>query len=77
MDPFFYAAAYLRAWAFETHLRRELRERFGELWFEEREAGALLRSLWRQGQRRPADELLEELNGAELDFGALLEEFDA
>jgi hypothetical protein len=75
VDPFFYAAAYLRAWAFETHLRRELRERFGELWFEEADAGALLRSLWREGQRQPADELLAELNGAELDFGALLEEF--
>ena len=75
VDPFFYAAAYLRAWAFETHLRRELNERFGALWFEERAAGALLRSLWREGQRRPAHELLTDLNGAELDLGALLDEF--
>ena len=30
VDPFFYVARYLRAWALETHLRRELRERFGE-----------------------------------------------
>ena len=76
VDPFFYAAAYLRAWALETHLRKELRERFGELWSEDEQAGALLRSLWRQGQRQPADELLADLNGAELDFAALLEEFD-
>ena len=40
VDPFFYCAAYLRAWALETHLRRELRERFGELWFEEPRAPA-------------------------------------
>jgi len=73
VDPFFYVAAYLRAWALETHLRRELRERFGELWFDEREAGALLRTLWRDGQRHPADELLRNLNGAELDFSALAE----
>jgi hypothetical protein len=77
VDPFFYAAAYLRAWALETHLRKELRERYGELWFESAEAGGLLRSLWREGQRRPAHELLADLNGAELDFGALLEEFGA
>jgi hypothetical protein len=75
VDAFFYAAAYLRAWALETHLRRELRERFGEGWFEDPGAGALLRTLWSQGQRRPADELLAELNGVELDFGALLAEF--
>jgi hypothetical protein len=75
VDPFFYVAAYLRAWALETHLRRELRERFGELWFEDPEAGALLRRLWSAGQREPAHELLRELNGAQLDFSALEAEF--
>jgi hypothetical protein len=75
VDAFFYVAAYLRAWALETHLRRELRERFGELWFEQREAGALLRELWSAGQREPAHELLRSLNGAELDFSALEAEF--
>jgi hypothetical protein len=73
VDAFFYAAAYLRAWALETHLRRELRERFGELWFEDRRAGELLRELWSAGQRQPADELLRQLTGAELDFSALLD----
>ena len=73
VDPFFYVAAYLRAWALETHLRRELRERFGELWFEDPRAGALLRELWSTGQRERADELLRRLTGAELDFSALLD----
>lgn len=77
VDPFFYAARYLRAWAFETHLRALLAERFGPAWFEQREAGALLRELWAQGQRRPADELLAELGGGELDFGVLREELGA
>jgi hypothetical protein len=72
VDPFFYAAAYLRAWALETHLRRALHERFGELWFEDPRAGALLRELWSTGQREPAHELLRRLTGAELDFSALL-----
>ncbi len=73
VDPFFYVAAYLRAWALETHLRRELHDRFGELWFEDPQAGALLRELWSSGQRESADELLRRLTGAELDFSALLD----
>jgi len=72
LDPGFYVACYLRAWALETHLRAHLRERFGERWFERREAGDALRALWRDGQRLSAEELLAELTGAELDFGALL-----
>jgi hypothetical protein len=72
VDPFFYAARYLRAWAFETHLRALLRERFGERWFAEPEAGALLREWWSRGQSANADELLAELTGARLDFSVLL-----
>lgn len=72
VDAFFYAARYLRAWAFETHLRALLRERHGPSWFAERAAGDELRALMREGQRRPAHELLAELRGAELDFSALL-----
>jgi hypothetical protein len=71
VDPFFYAARYLRAWALETHLRRLLSDRFGESWFAEPEAGALLRSLWRDGQARDADELLGELSGERLDLAAV------
>lgn len=74
VDAFFYAAAYIRAWALETHVRRLLHERFGELWFEEPEAGELLIALWRQGQSMRGDELLHELTGAELDFSALLDD---
>jgi len=73
VDPFFYVAAYLRAWALETHLRREMRDRFGDLWFEDRRAGEVLRELWSGGQREPAHELLRRLTGAELDFSALLD----
>ena len=45
VDPGFYCACYLRAWALETHLRAYLRERFGPAWFDEREAGDVLRQL--------------------------------
>jgi len=74
VDPFFYAARYLRAWAFESRLRKLLEERFGPAWFEEREAGDLLVDLWRRGQRDGADQLLGELTGESLDFSDLLAE---
>jgi hypothetical protein len=71
VDAFFYVASYLRAWALETHVRAELRKRFGELWFEQPAAGEMLRALWSAGQREPADELLAQLTGADLDFSVL------
>jgi hypothetical protein len=74
VDAGYYVANYLRAWAFETHLRRILRERFGEAWFTRTEAGDLLRSIWREGQRFEAEGLLARVTDQELDFGVMLEE---
>jgi hypothetical protein len=70
VDDFYYAARYLRAWALETHLRRQLQERFGEGWFEETAAGDELKTLWRSGQSATAEELL----GVPLDFSVLRED---
>jgi hypothetical protein len=72
VDPGFYCVCYLQAWALEAQLRAHLRERFGPNWFESAEAGALLREVWRHGQRLRAAELLGELTGEQLDFGVLL-----
>ena len=77
VDPFFYAARYLRAWTFATHLRLLFLDRFGERWFAEPEAGAQLRSLWRRGQASDADELLAELTGERLDLAVLAAELAA
>jgi len=74
VDEGYYCANYLRAWAFEAQLRRHLCERFGAEWFQRPEAGELLRSMWREGQRLDADELLAQLTGEELDFSVMLEE---
>jgi len=74
LDPGFYVAAYLRAWALETHLRRWLVDRFGPAWFDTREAGDALRGLWRDGQRLSAEELLADLTGAPLDFSVLVDD---
>jgi hypothetical protein len=73
VDPFFYSASYLRAWAVERSLRGELENRFGQRWFAEREAGDMLREIWRKGQRARAEELLEELGAPPVvDFGVLV-----
>ncbi|MGZ4173467.1 MAG: hypothetical protein ACXVQR_03200, partial [Solirubrobacteraceae bacterium] len=73
VDPGFYCAAYLRAWALETHLRRYLQERFGPAWFASPDAGAALRALWSEGQRQSAEELLHSLTGETLHFKVLLD----
>ena len=73
VDPGFYSSSYLRAWAFESSLRRFLREEFGSAWFTRREAGSLLRELWYEGQRPTADELLDEVTGSELALEAVAE----
>jgi len=72
VDAFFYVARYLRAWALERRMAAVMRERFGERWWREPEAGALLREIWSRGQRAHGEELLAEL-GEEprIDFGVL------
>ena len=74
VDPFFYAAKYIRAWATERALRAHLVEQFGERWYAEPAAGDLLKRIWSQGQRALAEELLAEI-GAEpvIDLGALVQ----
>ena len=76
VDPGFYAASYLRSWAFEAQLRSFLREEFGDAWFARREAGSLLRELWELGQQPTADELLHDVAGAELHLGAAVERIE-
>jgi hypothetical protein len=72
VDPGFYSACYLRAWALEAHLRNYLEQRFGQEWFTKPEAGHTLKQLWSQGQRLTAEELLQELTNEQLDFSILL-----
>ena len=76
VDPGFYSSSYLRAWAFESALRRFLREEFGRAWFMRPEAGSLLRELWNEGQRPTADELIDEVAGAELELAAVAERIE-
>jgi hypothetical protein len=74
VDPGFYVACYLRAWALEVDWRGGLQERFGDQWFATAEAGSWLHGLWERGQRLDADRLLSEVAGRGLDFQALAAE---
>ena len=73
IDSGFYVSAYLRSWAFEAQLRAFLREKFGNAWFARRDAGSLLKELWSEGQRMPADELLREVTNAPVEMEAVAE----
>lgn len=82
VDPFFYAARYLRAWALEARMARALTDRFGAAWFDEPAAGVLLRRLWSSGQRAELEELLADVGAAGTTSAAhqlapLLEELEA
>jgi hypothetical protein len=73
IDSGFYVSAYLRSWAFEAQLRSHLREEFGNAWFARREAGSLLRELWGEGQRWPAEDFLRDITGSTLELESVAE----
>ena len=52
----------------------ELRERFGERWFQSPDAGSWLCGLWRAGQRLRGEELLATVGPVELSLAALSDE---
>ena len=73
VDDHFYCTAYLRSWGFEAQISAYLRERWGNDWFTQRQAGSLLRELWELGQRPTADELLQDVTGAGIEFESVAE----
>ena len=77
LDPFFYAARYLRAWIFEAQLRDLLRERFDEEWYRNDRTGPYLLALWERGQRQTVEELAAELGLGPLSLDPLLAQISA
>jgi len=71
-DDGFYCAQYLRAWIFEEQLKAILKERFGEKWFNNREAGTFLKDLWVDGQKYDVVELAQMLGYKDLSIDLLL-----
>jgi hypothetical protein len=71
VDDGFYAAAYLRAWAFEVGLREHLRTRYGWRWWASRRAGDELIDLWNTSSRYTVEELAKLIGFGELSFELL------
>ncbi|MBI5303810.1 MAG: hypothetical protein HY868_16865 [Chloroflexi bacterium] len=65
IDDAFHVADSLRAWIRERQLANFLLDKFGEGWYETREAGSFLQSLWSIGLRDSIDELARTRLGAE------------
>jgi hypothetical protein len=66
VDPQLYSARYLRGWALEAQLKRQLTQRFNEDFWRNPAAGAWLRSLFTRGGSLTAEALASELSGQPL-----------
>jgi hypothetical protein len=73
VDNGFYAAAYLRAWAFEAGLREHLRTQHGRRWWASRKAGDELIDLWNTSSRYTVEELARLIGFGEVSFDLLAE----
>jgi hypothetical protein len=73
VDDGFYAAAYLRALAFEASLREHLRVRHGRRWWAKRKAGDELIDLWNTASRYTVEELSRQIGFGEISFELLAE----
>jgi hypothetical protein len=73
VDDGFYAAAYLRAWAFEAGLRELLRTRYGRRWWASRKAGDELIDLWNTASRYSVEDLAALIGIGEVSFDLLAE----
>lgn len=71
VDDGFYAAAYLRAWAFEVALREHLRTHYGRRWWASSKAGDELIDLWNTASRYTVEELAQLIGFGALDFELL------
>jgi hypothetical protein len=71
VDNGFYAAAYLRAWAFEAGLREHMRTRHGRRWWASRRAGDELIDLWNTSSRYTVEELARLIGFGEISFDLL------
>jgi hypothetical protein len=75
VDSHFYCARYLRAWMLERQIREALETKFGEDWFANRGAGALLKELWSQGQKFRAEAVSAALGFKSLDFSSIINDY--
>jgi len=72
VDDGFYCAQYLQAWIFEAQLREFLRRKYGDEWFNSREAGSFLIHMWADGQKYNVSELAQMLGYSGLSIEPLI-----
>ena len=72
VDPWFYAARYLRAWQLEAGMAADLTARFDEDWYRNPRAGPYLQAYMSRGQATAADRLAEVATGRRLSFEPLV-----
>ncbi len=72
VDPWFYAARYLRAWQLEATMADLLTNRFDDDWFRNPAAGAFVHALMNRGQADAADALALQVAGQPLSFEPIL-----
>ncbi len=76
MDGGFYSADYLRAWISQAQLTAFLKKKFGERWFEEKEAGKWLKKIWKLGSQFELEEIIEKNKiGQSFDINPLVSRF--
>jgi hypothetical protein len=75
-DDGFYAANYVRAWAFASQLRDYLQSRFGQRWWASQRAGNFLKEIWETGDRYTADEMASQIGIGPIAFDLLIDEFN-
>lgn len=68
VDPRFYCARYLRAWALHSVLVQALRDAFDEDWFRNPRAAPFLLELFAVGLRDDADTVARRVSGKPLSF---------
>jgi len=77
VDSGMYSADYVRAWIFECMIRKKLKEDFGDFWFENEEAGRLLKSMWQFGSSgKNLNELAKMLGYSKPDIKYLIQDFN-
>jgi len=77
MDAGFYSADYLRAWIRSAQLQEYLRHEVGDEWWRNRQTGALLAGLFREGTKPSSEEIAARIGFEPLDCGPLLRELGA
>ena len=78
VDPRFYSARYLRAWALQALLNDVLLEKFNLDWYRNAAAGPwMVGTLFGEGQRELAGEIAERVAGKPLLFAPLIRTVEA